>query len=182
MRRNNNMKRIDNWESITPVTGGSEQLPAGVYKVGIVSAMAGTTQKGQEKLVLALEITDGEYQGIFSRKFKVKKQYNEQAQWPCLFHQVTEGDSVGRYKGLIMAIEASNPGYTWDFDETTLKKKACACIFREEEFIGQDGKIHTNTKPYSIIAIEDMDRATVPEKKCIEQSSTGNYSDEPIPF
>lgn len=168
------MRKIDNWNEITPVTGGGEQLPPGVYKVGIVNAFAGTTQAGKEKLVLALEVTEGDYQGIFSRKFRARKQYNEQAQWPCLFHQVTEGDSVGRYKGLIMAVEASNPGYTWDFDETTLKGKEVGCVFREEEYIGQqDGKIHSIAKPYQFIPIEDMDKVTVPEKKCIDQPAGG---------
>jgi len=178
------MRRVENWDSIQAVTGGGEQLPAGIYKVGIVSASAGVTQTGKEKLVLALEVTEGDYQGIFSRKFKAKKQYNEKAQWPCLFHQVTEGDSIGRYKGLIMAIEASNPGYHWDFDETTLKGKICGCIFREEEYIGQrDGKVHTSCKPYAIIPIEDMDTATVPEKKCVEpQEPSGYYGNEEIPF
>lgn len=181
------MKRIAEWDRIPAVTGGGEQLPAGVYQVGIVSASAGTTQTGKEKLVLALEVTEGDYQGIFSRKFKAKKQYNEKAQWPCLFHQVTEGDSIGRYKGLIMAIEASNPGYHWDFDETTLKGKSCGCIFREEEFIGQnDGKIHTNTKPYAIIPLDEIATATVPEKKCVEQPPAGGFGgyddSESIPF
>lgn len=181
------MKRIDNWDSVQAVTGGGEQLPSGVYQVGIVSASAGVTQTGKEKLVLALEVTEGDYQGIFSRKYKAKKQYNENAQWPCLFHQVTEAESLGRYKGLIMAIEASNPGYHWDFDETTLKGKEVGCVFREEEYIGQqDGKIHSIAKPYQFVPIEDMDKATVPEKKCIDQppaSGFGGYDDgESIPF
>jgi hypothetical protein len=99
---------------------------------------------------------------------------------------VTEGEQVGRYKGLIVAIEQSNPGYKWDFDEGTLKGKTCACIFREEEYIGQnDGKVHTTTRAYQIIPVEDMDKATVPEKKCIEQKPQepgGYFGDEEIPF
>jgi hypothetical protein len=181
------MKKIPDGDKVPAVTGGGEQLPAGVYQVGIVSASAGVTQTGKEKLVLALEVTEGDYQGIFSRKYKTKKQYNENAQWPCLFHQVTEAESLGRYKGLIMAIEASNPGYHWDFDETTLKGKVCGCIFREEEFIGQnDGKVHTNTKPYAIIPLDEIATATVPEKKRIEQPPAGGFdgfdSSDPIPF
>jgi hypothetical protein len=184
--RRNNMKRVDNWDSIQAVTNGGEQLPAGVYKVGIVRAEAGVTKTNKEKMVLALEITDGDYQGIFSRKYKSKKQFNENAAWPCLFHQVTEGDSLGRYKALIMAIEASNPGYKWDFDETTLKGKEVGCVFREEEYIGQqDGKVHSIAKPYQFIPLDEMDKATVPEKKCIDQAppagGVGGY-DEDIPF
>lgn len=170
------MKRVDNWNEVTPVTGGGEHLPAGVYKVGIVSASAETSKKGQEMLVMALEVTEGDYQGIFSRTYKRKKGFNDKAKWPCFYYQVTEGEQLGRYKGLIMAIEASNSGYVWDFDESTLKGKQCACIFREEEYQGNDGKIRTNTKPYQIIPIEEMDTATVPEKKCLEAAPPNNFN------
>lgn len=180
------MRKIDNWKEITPVTGGGQSLPAGVYKMIIVKGETGTTQTDKEKLVLCLEVVEGEYQGFFSKKYKAKKQYNEKAAWPCLYHQVTEGEQVGRYKGVIMAIEASNPGYIYDFDETKLEGKICGCIFREEEFIGQDNKVHTTVKPYQIIAVEDMDKATVPEKKCVEQPQGYNSpafdDDSPIPF
>lgn len=180
------MRKIDNWDSLPAVTGGGEQLPAGVYKCGIVAASAAVSKKGQEMLVLALEVVEGDYQGIFSRTCKRKRQFNPEAKWPCNYYQVTEGEQVGRYKGLIVAIEQSNPGYKWDFDEGTLKGKTCACIFREEEYIGQnDGKVHTTTRAYQIIPVEDMDKATVPEKKCIEQKPQepgGYFGDEEIPF
>jgi hypothetical protein len=182
------MKRIDNWNEIQAVTGGSEQLPAGVYKCGIVAASAETSKKGQEMLVLALEVIEGDYQGIFSRTCKRKRQFNPQAKWPCNYYQVTEGEQVGRYKGLTVAIEQSNPGYKWDFDENTLKGKTCACIFREEEFISQqDGKVHNATRAYQIIPVDEMANATVPPKKCVEQPPAaggfGGYDDsESIPF
>jgi hypothetical protein len=180
------MKKVDNWNDITPVVGGGESLPAGVYECGIVGAYAATSKKGNEMLVLALEVTQGEYQGIFTRSYKRKKAFDEKAKWPCLYYQLTEGDSLGRYKGLIESIQKSNPGYAWDFNEATLKGLKCACIFREEEYVGQrDGEVHSNVKPYQVIAVEDMANAKVPAKKCVKMESAqanNPITEEEIPF
>jgi hypothetical protein len=81
----------------------------------------------------------------------------------------------------------SNDGYSWDWEETSLRGKVCGVIMREEEYIGNDNKPHTTTRCYAIIPISEMDNVTVPEKKCVDVPvddgfNSPAFTDEQIPF
>lgn len=185
------MNPFDNYDKINPIMGGGNaQLPAGVYVGKIVNVMLGNSQKGDEMLTLAVDIAEGEYKDHFRKAFDRKMQFKKEGQevkWPCQYYQLTRKDeqTMGRFKGLLTAIEMSNDGYKWNWEETSLRGKVCGVIMREEEYIGNDNKPHTTTRCYAIIPISEMDNATVPEKKCVEQPQGYNspaFDDEQIPF
>ena len=43
------------------------------------------------------------------------------------------------FKGFIKSVEESNPGYVWNWDESTLKGKKVGLILQEEEFVPTGG-------------------------------------------
>ncbi len=183
---------FDNAQAI--MGGGSQQLPAGVYVGKIVNVKLDKSKAGDEMLVLAMDIAEGEYRDfyrkIFDRKMSYKKE-GQEVKWPCQYYQLTRKDeqTIGRFKGLLTCIEMSNDGYHWNREETSLRGKVCGVIMREEEYLGNDNKPHTTTRCYAIIPISEMDNATVPEKKCLEPQAgqsfvpvTGYDPNEEIPF
>ncbi len=176
------MNRIENWDSVTPIMGGFQALPAGAYKVKVLNAYASNSKRGNEMLVLEIDIADGEYKDYFAHRYEEKKRFNAEAKWPCNYYQLTEGDerTIGRYKGLIMAFEQSNMDYHWDFNEAGLKGLVVGCIFREEEYLGTDNKVHSNCKAIQTIPVDDIASAHVPEKKKLEQNVEEDYG--PIPW
>lgn len=181
------MNRIENWDKVRPIHGGFQTLPAGAYKVQVVKAEGGVSKAGNEMLVLALDIAEGPYKNYFFKVFGNKKRIYQDAKWPCYYYQLTSKDevSMGRYRGLIDVFEGDNKDFHWDFNEEALKGKVAGCIFREEEYLGVDNKVHSMTKPWQIIPVADIRKSSVPEKKCLNQGygyGYDNLPDEEIPF
>lgn len=161
------MKRMSGWESTQARDGSVERLPAGAYVCGIVSARAGLTRNNTEMLVLDIDIAEGQYRGIFNRKNESRAKYGRSTSWPASLYQPTEnadGSPNEFYKGLITAIEESNPGYVWNFDETTLRGKMIGIVFQEEEFLALDGSgtIQTSTKPRWARTVDAVRKGDIP--------------------
>lgn len=182
------MNRVENWDNVQPIRGGFQMLPAGAYKVRVIAAKGEVSKAGNEMLVLALDIAEGPYKNYYFKAFSFKKRIYPDAKWGCNYYQLTDKDeaSVGRYRGLISVFEECNEGFHWDFDEGALKDKVAGCIFREEEYLGTDNRVHTMTKPWQIIPISDIRKSSIPEKKTLSPEgygdSYGNIPDEEIPF
>lgn len=120
-------------------SSGRETLPAGGYVCQILSARVESNDWG-ETLVLAHDVCEGDYSGIFKRDYD--NNTNENRKWRGTFRlrlpkdDGTEQDgwkkrSLGNF---IWAVEDSNPGYTWAWDEKTLKGKKIGLIYRNKEW------------------------------------------------
>ena len=129
--------------------GEFETLPAGGYKCMIKKVVCEKTQAGKEFLKLAIDILEGEFKDFFQKKFD--NDTREDRKWSGVWTVFTEGYNPGttnpKFKGLITSVEASNSGFKFNFDEQTLVNKKVGIVFREEEFEGYDGQVHTSTKP-----------------------------------
>lgn len=148
------MKPTSNWDKTPAQTGGAETLSAGGHQVRIRGAECKQSKSGRDMIVLYFEIAEGsEYDGIMMRQYERQKGFgNAQAKWPnmgTMYQLVTDqtGSTNPRFKGLIAAIERSNSGYKWDWNEAGLKGKVLGVVFGEEEIIGQrDGQLHVIVK------------------------------------
>lgn len=171
----------------------SKSLPAGNYECVIVGAKVKKSQSGKEMLVLALDIDAGEYKGYWRDKFDQKRKYNSKAKFPCVYRQLTEGNHTAFFKGLIKAIEESNKGFKFDFDESKLQNKKLGVMFGEEEFRGRDGDILTSCKPMYVCSLKSLNDKPVLAPKKLKQdtgaSATGfidmsgeEISEETLPF
>ena len=148
--------------------GEFETLPAGGYKCIIKKVACETTQAGKEYLKLAIDILEGEFKDFFQKRYD--NDTREDKKWGGVWTVFTEGYNPGttnsKFKGLITSVEASNPNFTFNFDEKTLEGKKVGIVFREEDFLGQlDGQVHTAVKPFFAVSYDKAEDAKIPNKK-----------------
>lgn len=190
------MMKPDGFDSATAIKGGGfPQLPPGGYICRIVDAKEQQSKSKRNMMVLALDIAEGECKDFYLKQFQRRHEENPDAKWPCLYYQLTDGDSVGRLKGLLMALEESNEGFSlasWDWDEKKLKNLQCCGVFREEEYLNPQDEIRTSVKCMTILPTADLPDVKVPAKKTLPLKQNGgswggnggwgNIPDEDIPF
>lgn len=129
------------------VSNKPETPAAGVYNGKIVAARVEDTPWGGQRLILAVDITEGEYAGRYNEIFEwEKKNSNYQARWKGTFRQnIPTGDGSEKddwtqtsLEGTVWAIEESNPGYKFDWDEKSLVGKQVGLNIRNKEWSFND--------------------------------------------
>ena len=100
-----------------------------------------TRKTGADMLVVNFDINEeGEFNGYYGKVFDARRKYRQDAAWPGVFRttiSTREGTTNGFFKGLIDAVEASNPGYSFTgsrANEQTLQGKLVGFNFAEEEY------------------------------------------------
>lgn len=194
------MKRPQNWDDVKPIEGGFQRLTAGGHVCEIVEAKATKSKSGKDMLVIAFDIKGGEFDGYFMNMFSRIVSYNGgKATWPNdgLYRQLTDSESLGRFKAMLMNIEKSNDGYKWNWDEQSLKGKQFGGLFREEEYEGHDKNgnhaIKTAIRCIAIKPVDGIEDEPVPSPKLLDRhtstSASGGFNgygssvaDEDIPF
>ncbi len=135
----------------------SVQLPKGAYVCRIMAAKVEEGQSGQY-IKIAFDIAEGEYAGFYAKKFDANQ--NEDKKWPGTYilnvphddGSERDGWSKRRFKTFTDALEESNKGYVFDWDETKFKDKLIGFVFnyREYEFNGRTGMVANAAGAYSI--------------------------------
>lgn len=158
-------------------------LPAGGY-VAVIKAAQERTYTSRDggsfsKLEIAFDISEGEYKGFFTADLDA--QTGEDKKWKGVLRQYIPSDDGSErdaktkmfFKTMIEAIEDSNPGYHWDWDEKKLKGKTVGVIFRNEEWDYQ-GKQGWKAQPFKFIEAEKIRQGkfTVPKDKPLSGSSS----------
>ena len=120
-----------------------DALPAGVYEAIIKGARVEDTPWGGQRLILALDVNQGEHKGHYQNLFDwEQKNSNYQPKWKGTLRQnIPLGDGSEKdswtqrsLEGMVWALEQSNPGYHWDWDETKLKGKLVGINVRNKEW------------------------------------------------
>lgn len=184
------MQKPENYDQEEAFTGEFKSINPGGHICKIMGSKIDTTTTGKEVLIIRFDVTEGPAKDFYSEQFDRKILTNKDAKWQGVYRQLTEGTSLKFFKGMITAIENSNSGYKWNWDETTLKGKLFGGVFGQEEFIGQDGQIHLATKCRFIRSVEQIRKGVeIPEIKRINKSDAaaafGGHDvapDEEIPF
>lgn len=159
------IRKPQNWENVQAITE-RKTLPAGGYVIKIIAAKVSTyNYNGQsfDKLEIAFDINDGEYKGFYQQDFDSQQQEDKRWKGVKRFNVPTDdgsdSDALSQriLKGATEALEDSNPGYHWDWDETKLKGKIVGCIFRLEEwYIEDENKKGWKTQPFKFVPISDI--------------------------
>lgn len=123
-----------------------ETLPKGGYVAKIMNAKEMVYDWGRQ-LVIGFDILEGEYKGFFQKDFAQNP--NEDKKWRGTFRLRVPNDdgseqdnwAKNSFGHATWAIEDSNPGYHWDWNEAGLKGKIVGVLFRnkEWEFNGNTG-------------------------------------------
>ena len=140
------MKPIDGFKT-EPRAAAYPMLPKGLYIAKIQGAQVEGSEPDQ-RLVIRLDICEGEYTGYYTKRyhndrdaggrFEVRYKGDYKIQIPDARNtkrQHPEWDEK-RLRGDIWAIEQSNDGYHWDWNEAGLKGKFVGINVRQGSFNG----------------------------------------------
>ncbi|MCD8200489.1 MAG: hypothetical protein LUD47_00255 [Clostridia bacterium] len=139
------IKKFKSYDSVKPY-GDYEALPVGGYVLRIMDARAQENQYGQYVQV-RLDIEEGDYKGYFMNDYQ--SQEKEDKKWHCTYllnvpkddGSERDGWTARRFKTFTSALEDSNEGYHFDWDETKFKDKLIGGLFNEREYKKADGSI-----------------------------------------
>ena len=142
------MEPIKDFDKIEPK--GMEDFtpfPAGVYECVIVNACENYNEEsGKTTLKVMVDVATGDYAGYFKEMYD--KNTNKDKRWNnnSTKYLSLEEQNLSYLKGFITSVENSNPGYTWDWDETKLRGKKICCVYQWEEYETRDGKTGVSAK------------------------------------
>lgn len=162
--------------------GEFETLPAGGYKCLIKKVVCEKTSAGKEYLKIGFDIIEGKYKDFYQKKFA--SDTRPEPKWSGVWTVFVEGykpeTTNPKFKGLITSVENSNEGFKFDFDEKKLVGKKVGIVFREEDFIGQDGQIHTAVKPFYATSYDKAEEAKIPNRKEISEEQQDKIFEDNI--
>lgn len=153
-------------------------LPAGGYVAKIIKAEEVTYDWGS-RLNIYFDISEGEHKGHFKSSFDA--QTGEDKKWKGVYRQSVpkddgsekDGWSKRSFGNMIWAIENSNPGFHWDWDETKLKGKTIGVLFRNKEW-EYNGRTGWTTECCSVTDVESIRSGgfSIPKDKPLANTST----------
>ena len=185
------MKPFSNYNE-TQVFSEKPALPVGGYVAKIKKAQV-RTYSGQngsfDKLEIAFDIAEGEYKDFFATD--LKSQSGEDKKWKGVLRlYIPTDDGSDRdnttksiFKGNIEAVEDSNNGYHWDWEEKNLTGKTVGVLFRNEEW-EYDGKHGWKAQPFKFIAASKVreGKFTLPKDKPLKNSSVRPQTKAPAGY
>ena len=157
--------------------GERTELPPGGYVCEIKNAYPRQSKKGNQMMVLELDIAEGEYAGYISN-------LPENLQFQGRFYQLTEGASLPFFKGLIQAIERSNEGYKFDWgdpqnDRSLIGLQVCGVFGKEQYQSNMDGSLQWSTRLVRITTLEALQNGDVKPPK--DKYLPGQYANTSPP-
>ena len=169
--------RPNNWDNVQAFSD-RQKLPVGAYVCYIKQAVVQENSHGNQLCVL-FDISAGEYAGYYDDDFK--RSQREDKKWKGvlrLWLPKEDGSDKDEWtksilKGFIAAVEESNRGYTWNWDERTLAKKEIGILFRNEEW-EYEGKTGWATRPFRAISVDSVEDGsyTIPKDRPLKNKPT----------
>ena len=178
------MKQFKDFKSERSSTG-RETLPAGGYVCQILSAKVEENDWGST-LVIAHDVCEGDYNGIFKRDYDNNTMENKK--WRGTFRLKLPKDDGSEqdawkkrsFNNFIWAVENSNPGYSWAWDEKTLKGKKVGLLYRnkEWEYNGRSGWTTEAAGSESIDNIREGKFKTLKDKPLPEKHAAPVFTED----
>lgn len=166
------LKKPSEWDNVEAIEPGEfVLLELGGHEVVIKNAYEYVGQTGTKSLRVEVDIagTDkqaGYFQKQYDNNLSTDRKWSNNA---CKYISLKEdANCIGMFKGFTTAVENSNPGYKWDFDENTLKGKKLCGVFGLEEFERQDGKIGTVVRLMQFRSLDKLNQVDIPNVKLID--------------
>lgn len=171
--------------------GGVEQIPTDRPHICVIQGAEEinyTSASGYNvhRLDVYVEVVEGEYKDYYAKKFEADKANNENAKWKGVVkinipkEDGSEQDdwTIKSFNSNILAIEASNPGYTFDWDEDKLDGKKVGLVLRKKEwcFNGRNGFY---SEPFKFISLDDIKAGKFrePKAKLLPEGTISTSSD-----
>ena len=157
------MRPFSNYDT-TQTISARAQLPVGAYICQIFKAeeKVYSSSKGEwHKLEVSFDISEGEHKDFYANDYRA--QSGEDKKWKGVLRMniptddgsEADGWTKRSFKTNILAIEESNNGYHWDWNEAQLKGKTVGIVFRSEEW-EYNGKRGWRTAPFKMVPAADV--------------------------
>lgn len=160
-----------------------ELPPVGAY-IGEIQAVREIEIYDRPAIELFIEITEGEYANRFHEVHEDQKErFGDTAKYKGIFRlfpYLGENDEDWRKKVFeenLWAVEQSNPGYTWDWDEKKLKGKKVGISIRKRLYT-YNGKDRETTEIGRLESIEEIKAGKVKPLKDRDNRETKSESAE----
>lgn len=163
--------------------GAREILPAGGYVAKILNAEEKRYSWG-DVLLISFDISEGEHSGFFNKDYL--ENTNEDKKWRGTYRlnipkddgSEKDGWTKSTFGGAMWAVEESNQGYTWNWDEKSLKGKTVGVLFRNKEW-EMNGNTGWTTECCKLESADDIrnGKFRMPKDKPLKNKSTNNSSD-----
>lgn len=172
------MKQFSGYKAEAPVR--REKLPAGGYVARIMDAREQEYSWGSV-LLISFDIAEGEHKDFFANDYRSQQQ--EDKKWRGTYRlRVPKDDgseqdawSKRSFNNAMWAVEASNPGYHWDWNEAGLKGKTVGVLFRNREW-EMNGNTGWTTECCALTDADSIreNRYTMPKDKPLKQHTTSS--------
>ena len=154
------LKRWNDYDN-TRVSTTTRPLPTGGYVGKIMGVQTGQYSDGRQCLIVSVDITEGDYIGYYTDRYRTdpatEKKWKGNIRLTVPADDGSERDARDKttFKSAMVAVEESNPGYHWDWDETKLKGKAVGFLVRQKEweFKGSTG---WSPEVYRLLSCDDV--------------------------
>lgn len=127
-------------------TYGDNKLPKGGY---ILKVLAVDNKSGNygDYLVINYDIAEGQFKDFYLKDYKAQQSEDKKWRGKYLLNVPTDdgseqdGWTKRKFKTFTTALEDSNEGYHFDWDEQKFKGKMFGGLFHEREFEKDDGSV-----------------------------------------
>lgn len=174
------MRRIENWDSIVESTSFKRLTPNGY----ICKILKVEDHPDKEYLKIYFDVNGGEDKGCFKSQFE--KDTRKERKWPNAgtFIRSYKDSATSMFKGFVNAIERSNKGYQWNFDEKTLVNKIVGLIIADEQYQNQKGQVRVRNYVAAVRSVETIEKGEyeIPVlKEPTTTKATTTPANDPIP-
>lgn len=177
------MRKPEGYDEVAAAGFGGPALPPGGYICRILRAYEDTSRNGNRMLIIEFDIDEGKYENYFKKRYVASQ---PEGKWQGVYRQMVDGNSMKFFKGTMTAIEESNEGYVWNWDEKSLSGKLFGGVFRREEYRASNGEIRTSTKLMQIRSTQAIENGVdIPEDKRLASGNNDGYdgmTEDDCPF
>lgn len=139
------IKQFKGYNDVNPY-GDYEPLPKGGYVLKILAAKVESNSIG-EYIKVSADVTEGDFKGFYAAEYQ--NQQGEDKKWHCHYllnipkddGSEQDGWTQRKFKTFTNALEESNSGYHFDWDEQKFKGLVIGGLFNEREYEKNDGTI-----------------------------------------
>ena len=170
------IKRFNDYNETQAYTD-FQQLPKDGYVLRIMGAEVCENSKG-EYIKISCDLAEGEYKDFYANEYRNQQQ--EDKKWHCNYllnvpnddGSEQDGWTKRRFKTVIAALEDSNPGYHFDWDEKKFKGKLVGGLFNEREYEANDRTVKRTTNLAQMCAVEKIRSKTfkLPKDKLLQNN------------
>lgn len=158
------------------------QLPVGGYVMRIMGAEVKENRIGQYVQV-SMDIAEGQYKDFFADDYRAQDQNKK---WHCNYllnvplddGSEKDGWTKRRFKTFTEALEASNDGYHFDWDEKKFKGLMIGGLFNIREWKTDDGQRGRSTNLAQVCSVEKIrtGKYKLPKDQLLKDSDSADSS------